>query len=49
VVARPGAAWSGTDLSVWTGEQGMIVSIVFDAPAGDAKTVSIAIAPQVLA
>ena len=43
------ASWSGSDLSVWTGEQGLIVSIVFDPPAGDAKTVSIAIAQQVLA
>lgn len=43
------ASWSGTDLGVWTGEQGIIVSIVFDPPAGDAKTVSIAIAEQLLA
>jgi hypothetical protein len=43
------AAWSGGDLAVWTGEQGIIVSIVFDTPAGDAKTVSIAIAQEILA
>jgi hypothetical protein len=43
------ASWSGGSLGVWTGEQGMIVSIVFDTPAGDAKTVSIAIAQEVLA
>jgi hypothetical protein len=42
--------WSEvTGLSVWTGEQGLIVSLVFPPPAGDAKTVSIAIAEHVLA
>jgi hypothetical protein len=44
------ALWSEvTGLSVWTGEQGLIVSLVFPPPAGDAKTVSIAIAEHVLA
>ncbi len=42
------AVWNGNELAVWTGDQGMIVSIVFDPPAGDVKTVSIAIAQQVL-
>ena len=42
------AVWNGNELAVWTGDQGMIVSIVFDPPAGDVKTVSIAIAHQVL-
>ena len=43
------AVWNGNELAVWTGDQGMIVSIVFDPPASDVKTVSIAIAQQVLA
>ena len=43
------ALWNEfTGLSVWTGQQGLIVSIVFPPPAGDAKTVAIAIAKHVL-
>jgi hypothetical protein len=43
------ALWSeSSGLSVWTGKQGLIVSIIFDPPAGDAKTVAIAIAQHVL-
>jgi hypothetical protein len=44
------ALWNEfTGLSVWTGQQGLIVSIVFPPPGGDAKTVAIAIAQHVLA
>ena len=44
------ASWNEfTGLSVWTGERGLIVSITFEPPAGDAKSVAIAIAQQVLA
>lgn len=43
------ALWNEfTGLSVWTGQQGLIVSIVFPPPAGDPKTVAIAIAQHVL-
>lgn len=43
------ALWNEfTGLSVWTGQQGLIVSITFPPPAGDAKTVAIAIAQHVL-
>ena len=43
------ALWNEfTGLSVWTGQQGLIVSIVFPPPGGDAKTVAIAIAQHVL-
>ncbi len=43
------ALWNEfTGLSVWTGQQGLIVSIVFPPPAGEAKTVAIAIAQHVL-
>lgn len=43
------ALWSeSSGLSVWTGKQGLIVSIIFPPPAGDAKTVAIAIAQHVL-
>ncbi len=43
------ALWNEfTGLSVWTGQQGLIVSIAFPPPAGDAKTVAIAIAQHVL-
>lgn len=43
------ALWNEfTGLSVWTGQQGLIVSIVSPPPAGDAKTVAIAIAQHVL-
>ena len=44
------ALWNEfTGLSVWTGQQGLIVSIVFPPPGGDAKTIAIAIAQHVLA
>ena len=43
------ALWNeSTGLSVWTGKQGLIVSIIFPPPAGDAKAVAIAIAQRVL-
>jgi hypothetical protein len=43
------ALWNEfTGLSVWTGKQGLIVSIVGVPPAGDAKTVAIAIAQHVI-
>ena len=43
------ALWNEfTGLSVWTGQQGLIVSIMFPPPAGDAKTVATAIAQHVL-
>ncbi len=43
------ALWNEfTGLSVWTGQQGLIVSIVGEPPAGDAKTVAIAIAQHIL-
>jgi hypothetical protein len=43
------ALWNEfTGLSVWTGQQGLIVSIVGEPPAGDAKTVAIAIAQHII-
>lgn len=43
------ALWNEfTGLSVWTGQQGLIVAIVSPPPAGDAKAVAIAIARHVL-
>ena len=43
------AVWStGGELSVWTGERGLIVSLVFPPPNGDARATSVAIAQAVL-